>query len=85
MSNYLKIAHEVFPSAVRILGDGRWACSTADGSIVYLAATEQQRSSICLGIESPKKVDLKYPTCPKLDLPDDWEDRQRERREARRQ
>jgi hypothetical protein len=89
MSDYLQTARLVFPNAVRILGYGRWACSTSDGQVVYLAATEQQQNAICLGIEKPVKKDLLFPTCP---IPTncssihdgDADDRRRER-ELRRQ
>jgi hypothetical protein len=56
MSNWLKIAAEQFPTATRILGDGRYA--VANGTVVYLATTEQQQRAISLGIEHPVKKDL---------------------------
>jgi hypothetical protein len=64
MSNWITKAAEQFPKAVRFLGDGRYACSTSDGTVVYLAETERQQLAICLGIEKPVKKDLLFPTCP---------------------
>lgn len=81
MSNsWVKIAHEVFPTAVRILGDGRYAVS--NGTVVYLCADERQQRSVALGIESPVKRDLQpvdLSTIPDLE---DHEERRARRRRA---
>jgi hypothetical protein len=82
MSNWLKIAAEQFPDAVRILGNGRYA--VANGSVVYLATTEQQQRAISLGIESPVKRDLQpvdFSTIPDLEDADE----RRKRRRAQQQ
>lgn len=62
MHNWIKIAAELFPTATRILGDGRWA--VANGDVVYLCQTEQQQRHVSLGIGAPVKKDLLYPTTP---------------------
>jgi hypothetical protein len=77
---YLDEAKKRWPTA-RIIGDGRFACCAQNGALIYLAMTEDQQRSIALGVDRPVLVDLKPKFVP--DLPDDWEDRRRERHEKR--
>src|SRR5258706_14736388 len=81
MSNWLKIAAEQFPSAVRILGDGRYA--VANGNVVYLCADERQQRSVALGIESPVKRDLQPVDFSKMPDLEDADERRARRRASK--
>jgi hypothetical protein len=84
-TRWLEIARERFGDAVTTTANGRWAlCSLNErGAVVsvYLLASETQAHAAALGVSRPKVVDLLPPVVP--DLPDDWEDRARERKQRK--
>jgi len=79
--NFIDAAQERFPAVTRIIGSGRFAVAAQNGLVVYLSMTESQQHAIARGIDNPVFADLVPTPCPQLK--DDWEDRQRERREKR--
>jgi hypothetical protein len=84
MSNWTELAKKEFPSVRRILGHGKYAVATPDGTVCYLAVSEQQARSIALGIERPifkNLTPIDFDHIP--DLEDADECRKRRREEAR--
>lgn len=82
--NYIAEASKRYPLS-RVIGDGRWAVVCSDGRLVYLCADERQQKNVALGASGPTLVDLTVRDILTIteSMPDDWEDRQYERRQKR--
>jgi hypothetical protein len=78
--SYRNLAFVHFPNCKEIVGCGPYALVADHGQRIHLYMTKEEARMSAPFYDS-RIYDLHPTPCP--DLPDDWEDRQRARREAR--